>query len=112
MLVQTSDGLEDVVDMSTDNLARLKEEAQLAKREQIIRFESDSSGFGVLKVENDQIVFQDQKGCGDHEQKAHEAPLLQVALESLPEGPEDVGGFLPLDPHAHRHRGGHHQPER
>ncbi|MBR6909021.1 MAG: DNA polymerase III subunit gamma/tau [Lachnospiraceae bacterium] len=38
MLVQTSDGLEDVVDMSTDNLARLKEEAQLAKREQIIRF--------------------------------------------------------------------------
>ena len=38
MLVQTSDGLEDVVDMSTDNLARLKEEAQLAKREQIIRY--------------------------------------------------------------------------
>ncbi len=38
MLVQTSDGLEDVVDMSTDNLARLKEEAKLAKREQIIRY--------------------------------------------------------------------------
>ena len=38
MLVQTSDGLEDVVDMSSDNLARLKEEASLAKREQIIRY--------------------------------------------------------------------------
>ncbi len=38
MLVQTSDGLEDVVDMSSDNLVRLKEEAQMAKREQIIRF--------------------------------------------------------------------------
>ena len=38
MLVQTSDGLEDVVDMSTDNLARLKEEAGMAKREQIIRY--------------------------------------------------------------------------
>lgn len=38
MLVQTSDGLEDVVDMSTDNLARLKEEAGLIDREQIIRY--------------------------------------------------------------------------
>ncbi|MCR4618315.1 MAG: DNA polymerase III subunit gamma/tau, partial [Lachnospiraceae bacterium] len=38
MLVQTSDGLEDVIDMSSDNLARLKEEAALAKREQIIRY--------------------------------------------------------------------------
>ncbi len=38
MLVQTSDDLEDVVDMSKDNLARLKEEAGMAKREQIIRY--------------------------------------------------------------------------
>lgn len=38
MLVQTSDGLEDVVDMSSDNLAKLKEEAQMASREQIIRY--------------------------------------------------------------------------
>ena len=38
MLVQTSDELEDVVDMSRDNLARLKEEAQLAERSQIIRY--------------------------------------------------------------------------
>lgn len=38
MLVQTSDSLEDVVDMSSDNLSRLKEEATLAKREQIIRY--------------------------------------------------------------------------
>ena len=30
--------------------------------EQIIRFESDSSGFGVLKAENDQIVFRDHVG--------------------------------------------------
>lgn len=38
MLVQASDNLEDVIDMSTDNLRRLKEEAALADREQIIRY--------------------------------------------------------------------------
>ena len=38
MLVQSSDNLEDVIDMSTDNLARLKEEAQMVKMPQIIRY--------------------------------------------------------------------------
>jgi len=38
MLVQVSDNLEDVVDMSTDNLNRLKEEAKLADMDQTIRF--------------------------------------------------------------------------
>lgn len=38
MLVQCSDNLEDVIDMSTDNLARLKEEASMADGEQIIRY--------------------------------------------------------------------------
>lgn len=38
MLVQASDHLEDVVDMSTDNLKRLKEEARLAQTDQIIRY--------------------------------------------------------------------------
>ena len=38
MLVQSSDNLEDVIDMSTDNLARLKEEAQMVEQEQIIRY--------------------------------------------------------------------------
>lgn len=38
MLVQTSDKLEDVIDMSTDNLKRLKEEATLADMEQIVRY--------------------------------------------------------------------------
>lgn len=38
MLVQASDKLEDVIDMSTDNLKRLKEESQLADMDQIIRY--------------------------------------------------------------------------
>ncbi len=38
MLVQVSDNLEDVIDMSADNLKRLKEESQLADMDQTIRF--------------------------------------------------------------------------
>ncbi len=38
LLVQSSDNLEDVIDMSTDNLKRLKEEAQLLDMDRIIRF--------------------------------------------------------------------------
>lgn len=38
MLVQSSDNLEDVIDMSTDNLLRLKEEAQMVTMNQIIRY--------------------------------------------------------------------------
>lgn len=38
MLVQASDNLEDVIDMSTDNLKRLKEESAMADMDQIIRF--------------------------------------------------------------------------
>lgn len=38
MLVQAADNLEDVIDMSTDNLAKLKEEAQEITADQIIRY--------------------------------------------------------------------------
>ena len=38
MLVQSSDNLEDVIDMSSDNLARLKEEAQMIDMDRIIRY--------------------------------------------------------------------------
>ncbi|WP_251209752.1 DNA polymerase III subunit gamma/tau [Acetatifactor aquisgranensis] len=38
MLVQASDNLEDVIDMSTDNLKRLKEESTMADMDRIIRF--------------------------------------------------------------------------
>ena len=38
MLVQASDNLEDVIDMSTDNLKRLKEEAKLADMDRIVRY--------------------------------------------------------------------------
>ena len=38
MLVQASDKLEDVIDMSTDNLKRLKEEAAWVDMEQIVRY--------------------------------------------------------------------------
>lgn len=38
MLVQASDNLEDVIDMSTENLRRLKEEAGRVQMEQIVRY--------------------------------------------------------------------------
>ena len=38
MLVQSADNLEDVIDMSTDNLANLKEEASMLSMDQIIRY--------------------------------------------------------------------------
>lgn len=38
MLVQSSDHLEDVIDMSTDNLARLKEEATMVEPDRIVRY--------------------------------------------------------------------------
>ena len=38
MLVQASDNLEDVIDMSTDNLRRLKEEAARIQPDQIVRY--------------------------------------------------------------------------
>lgn len=38
LLVQSSDHLEDVIDMSTDNLKRLKEEASMVEMDQIIRY--------------------------------------------------------------------------
>ena len=38
MLVQTADNLEDVIDMSTDNLSNLKEEASMLSMDQIIRY--------------------------------------------------------------------------
>lgn len=38
LLVQSSDNLEDVIDMSTDNLKRLKEEAEVVEMDQIIRY--------------------------------------------------------------------------
>lgn len=38
LLVQSSDNLEDVIDMSTENLNRLKEESELVKADQVIRY--------------------------------------------------------------------------
>ena len=38
LLVQSSDNLEDVIDMSSDNLLRLKEESQMVDMDRIIRF--------------------------------------------------------------------------
>ncbi len=38
LLVKTADGIEDVIDVSTENLIRLKEEAQLAENDIIMRY--------------------------------------------------------------------------
>lgn len=38
LLVKTADGIEDIIDVSTENLARLKEEAQMAEHDVIMRY--------------------------------------------------------------------------
>lgn len=38
LLVKTADGMEDIIDVSTENLERLKEEAQMAENEVIMRY--------------------------------------------------------------------------
>lgn len=38
LLVKTADGIEDVIDVSTENLSRLKEEAQMAENDVIMRY--------------------------------------------------------------------------
>lgn len=38
LLVKTADGMEDVIDVSTENLARLKEEAQMAENDVVMRY--------------------------------------------------------------------------
>ena len=38
LLVKTADGIEDIIDVSTENLARLKEEAQMAENDVIMRY--------------------------------------------------------------------------
>jgi DNA polymerase-3 subunit gamma/tau len=38
LLIKTADGIEDIIDVSTENLARLKEEAMMAENETIMRY--------------------------------------------------------------------------
>ena len=38
LLVKTADGIEDIIDVSTENLARLKEEAKMAENDVIMRY--------------------------------------------------------------------------
>ena len=55
LLVKTADGIEDVVDVSTENLARLKEEAQMVENDVIMRY------IRVLSELSGQIRYATQK---------------------------------------------------
>ena len=55
LLVQTSDNMEDVLDMSTENLARLKEEAQMTEPEILLRY------IRIFSELNSQLRFSTQK---------------------------------------------------
>ena len=55
LLVKTADGMEDVIDVSTENLARLKEEAQMAENDTIMRY------IRVLSELSGQIRYASQK---------------------------------------------------
>lgn len=55
LLVKTADGMEDVIDISTENLLRLKEEAQMAENDVIMRY------IRVLSELSGQIRYASQK---------------------------------------------------
>ncbi len=55
LLVKTADGMEDAIDVSTENLLRLKEEAQMAENEVIMRY------IRVLSKTSGQIRYASQK---------------------------------------------------
>lgn len=55
LLIKTADGIEDVIDVSTENLARLKEEAKIAQNDTIMRY------IRVLSELSGQIRFAAQK---------------------------------------------------
>ena len=55
LLVKTAEGIEDVIDVSTENLARLKEEAQMAENDVIMRY------IRVLSELSGQIRYASQK---------------------------------------------------
>ena len=55
LLVKTADGMEDVIDISTENLVRLKEEAQMAENDVIMRY------IRVLSELSGQIRYASQK---------------------------------------------------
>lgn len=55
LLVKTADGIEDVIDVSTENLARLKEEAKMAENDVIMRY------IRVLSELSGQLRFATQK---------------------------------------------------
>ena len=66
LLIKTADGIEDIIDMSSENLARLKEEAKLAENEIIMRY------IRVLSELSGQIRYASQKRI-----------LIEIALIKL-----------------------------
>lgn len=66
LLVKSSDGLEDVIDISEENLIRLKEEAEMAENETIIRY------IRIFSELSNQIKYSSQKRV-----------LMEVALIKL-----------------------------
>nr|WP_300836816.1 DNA polymerase III subunit gamma/tau [uncultured Acetatifactor sp.] len=79
MLVQASDNLEDVIDMSSDNLKRLKEESAMADMDGIIRF---------IRIFSDL--------SGQIRQSAQKRILVEIALIKLcrPQMEVDQGAVL------------------
>ena len=80
MLVQASDKLEDVIDMSADNLKRLKEESRLADMDRIIRY------IRIFSELSGQIRYSAQKRI-----------LVEIALIKLCRPQMEVGQDALLD---------------
>lgn len=80
MLVQSSDHLEDVIDMSADNLKRLKEESAMADMDQIIRY---------IRIFSEL--------AGQMRQSAQKRILAEIALVKLCKPEMEVGQDAILD---------------
>ncbi|MBO7339196.1 MAG: DNA polymerase III subunit gamma/tau, partial [Lachnospiraceae bacterium] len=82
MLVQASDNLEDVIDVSSDNLARLKEEAQSVSFDQVCRYIHVFSNLaGQIKYSNQKRILVEIaliKLCKPEMEQSSEAVLDRI----------------------------------
>ena len=67
LLIKSADGVEDIIDVSSDNLVRLKEEAELAENDTIMRY------IRILSELSGQIRYATQKRI-----------LIEMAIIKLP----------------------------
>ena len=104
MLVQASDNLEDVIDVSSDNLARLKEEAQSVSFDQVCRYIHVFSNLaGQIKYSNQKRILVEIaliKLCKPEMEQSSEAVLDRIRQVEERVEQAEAGAFTRVVPMA------------